>query len=362
MNLKIDEEFRSLIPPLADEEREQLKQNIINDGAIREPIAIWHDFIIDGHNRYEISQETGISFNTFSMDSKLEDRNDVMIWMIENQKGRRNLPQPKKNELAYRLKDMYAERARKNQATHTADGYQLRPKLDKADTLQKMADVAGVSRGTMAKYQKLVESGDKELLHQYNEGEISLNAAYNKVMGIEEKPKPNKELEAANAKIAELEDMLKNNVVEVAPSDYNEIKTGYGNLQSKCRNLQSANESYAKANEELRHKLAKKEANESGMSLQELAEENEAFAQYLKSKHQEAEDAKIFYKAINNLSRLPNELPEVKELCRCYIAHEATDANRAFTMKSMAQEIRLNIRKLEAALEVFEQRKLGVVK
>jgi hypothetical protein len=31
-------------------------------------------------------------------------------------------------------------------------------------------------------------------------------------------------------------------------------------------------------------------------------------------------------------------------------------------MKSTAQKIRLNIRKLEAALEVFEQNKLGVVK
>jgi hypothetical protein len=151
-------------------------------------------------------------------------------------------------------------------------------------------------------------------------------------------------------------------VVEVVPSDYNEIKTGYGNLQSKCRNLQSANESYARANENLRRQLAEKEAHESGMSLQEMAEENEAFSEYIKSKHEEAEDAKKFYEAIRNLSKLPNELPEIKELCRCYIAHEATEANRAFTMKSMAQEVRLNIRKLEAALEVFEQGRLSVVK
>ena len=133
-------------------------------------------------------------------------------------------------------------------------------------------------------------------------------------------------------------------------------------LQSKCRNLQSTNESYARENENLRRKLAEKEAHESGMSLQEMAEENEAFSEYIKSKHEEAEDAKKFYEAIRNLSKLPNELPEVKELCRCYLAHEATEANRAFMIKSMAQEVRLNIRKLEAALEVFEQRRLGVVK
>jgi hypothetical protein len=169
--------------------------------------------------------------------------------------------------------------------------------------------------------------------------------------------------EQYNAQAQELQDLKDNpTVVEVVPSDYNEIKTGYGNLQSKCKNLQSTNESYARENDNLRRKLAEKEAHESGMSLQEMAEENEAFSEYIKSKHEEAEDAKKFYEAIHNLSKLPNELPEIKELCRCYIAHEATEANRAFTMKSMAQEVRLNIRKLEAALEVFEQRTLGVVK
>ncbi len=169
--------------------------------------------------------------------------------------------------------------------------------------------------------------------------------------------------EQYNAQAQELQDLKDNpTVVEVVPSDYNEIKTGYGNLQSKYRNLQSTNESYARENDNLRRKLAEKEAHESGMSLQEMAEENEAFSEYIKSKHEEAEDAKKFYEAIRNLSKLPNELPEIKELCRCYIAYEATEANRAFTMKSMAQEVRLNIRKLEAALEVFEQRTLGAVK
>jgi hypothetical protein len=92
--------------------------------------------------------------------------------------------------------------------------------------------------------------------------------------------------EQYNAQAQELQDLKDNpTVVEVVPSDYNEIKTGYGNLQSKCRNLQSANESYARANENLRRQLAEKEAHESGMSLQEMAEENEAFSEYIKSKH-----------------------------------------------------------------------------
>lgn len=48
--LKIDEEFRHLIRPLRHREFLQLEQNIINDGC-RDPIVVWHDTIVDGHNR-----------------------------------------------------------------------------------------------------------------------------------------------------------------------------------------------------------------------------------------------------------------------------------------------------------------------
>jgi sulfur relay (sulfurtransferase) DsrC/TusE family protein len=151
-------------------------------------------------------------------------------------------------------------------------------------------------------------------------------------------------------------------VVEVLPPDYNEIKTGYDTLQSKYRNLQSTNESYAKTNESLRRKLAEAKAHENGMSLQELAEEDKAFSQYIKSKHEEAEDAKKFGEALSKLDMLTDNEAEVRELCRCYLAHKATEANRAFVMKSTAQKIRLNIKKLEAALSIFEQGKLSVIK
>lgn len=169
--------------------------------------------------------------------------------------------------------------------------------------------------------------------------------------------------EQYNAQAKELQDLRDNpTVVEVLPPDYNEIKTGYDTLQSKYRNLQSTNESYAKTNESLRRKLAEAKAHENGMSLQELAEEDKAFSQYIKSKHEEAEDAKKFGEALSKLDMLTDNEAEVRELCRCYLAHKATEANRAFVMKSTAQKIRLNIKKLEAALSIFEQGKLSVIK
>ena len=53
--LKIDPEFKDLIPPLSSDEYEQLENNILYDGC-REPLIAWNDILVDGHNRYDICQ------------------------------------------------------------------------------------------------------------------------------------------------------------------------------------------------------------------------------------------------------------------------------------------------------------------
>ena len=57
MQLRIDPEFESRIPPLTDDEFEQLEENILADGVIISPIIIWNDLIIDGHNRFRIFEK-----------------------------------------------------------------------------------------------------------------------------------------------------------------------------------------------------------------------------------------------------------------------------------------------------------------
>ena len=64
-NLKIDPEFEKVIPPLTKDEYHQLEENILDDGRIMMPIAVWGDIIVDGHNRYRIAREYGdIPFST----------------------------------------------------------------------------------------------------------------------------------------------------------------------------------------------------------------------------------------------------------------------------------------------------------
>lgn len=82
--LKIDPEFKDLIRPLRRKEYLQLEENILDEGC-RDPIIIWNDYIIDGHNRYSICTKYSIPFNTVSKD--FASREEVIVWICKNQLG-----------------------------------------------------------------------------------------------------------------------------------------------------------------------------------------------------------------------------------------------------------------------------------
>ena len=87
--LRIDPEFKAQIPPLTQEERKQLEENILAEGELLAPILVWNSTIVDGHNRYEILQshpEIPCSVRNL----ELETRDEVLVWICKHQLGRRN--------------------------------------------------------------------------------------------------------------------------------------------------------------------------------------------------------------------------------------------------------------------------------
>ncbi len=94
--LRIDPEFKAQIPPLTQEERKQLEENILAEGALLAPILVWNGTIVDGHNRYEILQshpEIPCSVRNL----ELKTREEALAWICKHQLGRRNLtPEQKK--------------------------------------------------------------------------------------------------------------------------------------------------------------------------------------------------------------------------------------------------------------------------
>jgi len=84
----IDEEFKSLLPPLDMETFALLEENLLEHGC-RDALVIWKGILIDGHNRYEICMMHEIPFNT--VEKEFGSREEVLIWIISTQVSRRNL-------------------------------------------------------------------------------------------------------------------------------------------------------------------------------------------------------------------------------------------------------------------------------
>ena len=88
--LKIDPEFEKVIPPISLAEFVQLEENILTEGQILTPIAVWNGMIVNGHNRFKILQK--YPYIPYSIkEMKFENRYEAIAWMCNQQLGRRNL-------------------------------------------------------------------------------------------------------------------------------------------------------------------------------------------------------------------------------------------------------------------------------
>lgn len=106
IELKIDPEFRDKIPPLTEAEFEQLRENILADREVYEPLVVWNGTIVDGHNRYKIVQEhPEIPFKV--REEHFSDKWSAFEWMYRKQLGRRNLTGEQKT---YMIGKMYEAR------------------------------------------------------------------------------------------------------------------------------------------------------------------------------------------------------------------------------------------------------------
>ena len=160
--LKVNDELKALIPPLTDKEYQTLEQNIINEGC-RDALIVWNDVIVDGHNRFEICQKHGIQYNV--QDYEFNSLDDVKVWMIKNQDGRRNLTDGWKFELAQVKKKILLEKGRDKQK-QTLGGFKYDPSVlsvvDKTEhnTRNEIAQELGWSTGKAAMADKVWNKAD----------------------------------------------------------------------------------------------------------------------------------------------------------------------------------------------------------
>lgn len=188
MELRVDPEFKAIIPPLSKDERAALEASILEEG-VRDAIVVWGDTIVDGHNRYEIA--TGMNaggvvlpFQTSSKD--FESRDAAKLWILKNQLGRRNLTDKKRYDIAKQLWAVEKELAKKRQLAALKQNAgpegtvplnsAEREKPDEAgESAEKAAKEAGLSRDKLRKMQFIEYAGRSDLLEAIDDPEVDLS-------------------------------------------------------------------------------------------------------------------------------------------------------------------------------------------
>jgi hypothetical protein len=154
MNIRIDPEFKDYLGPLDEDAHRTLEASIQAEGC-RDALVVWPQpdhgaILLDGHNRLEICERLGIAYSTVDCPDSVLDRADATAWIVENQRGRRNLTQ---DQLRYLCGKVYsAEKAehggdrKSNPEESSCKNCNLIPAKK---TEEKVADEFGVSPRTV---------------------------------------------------------------------------------------------------------------------------------------------------------------------------------------------------------------------
>lgn len=158
MNIKIDPEFRDLIPPLSDEELDNLHTSISLDGCLA-PLIVWKQegILLDGHNRYAFCKKCDYDFQVTEI--KLPHRESAINWIIKNQLGRRNVSP----DVAARLRGMlYISRKKEHGGDRKSEESSGKScHLIESKTREAVAKETGVSPRTIANDATYAEACDK---------------------------------------------------------------------------------------------------------------------------------------------------------------------------------------------------------
>jgi N6-adenosine-specific RNA methylase IME4 len=214
-DVSVKKEFKSLIPALSQEEFSQLEKNIVLDGC-RDPLVLWNDIIVDGHNRFEICTKHEIPFETVNKD--FTDEGHVVEWIINNQFGRRNINNYQRGVLALRLEQELKKRAkeRHSEAITQSNKQRSTPSVQNSAPMEKqaaapseesktrsiIAKAAQVSHDTIDKIKIIEAKATPEVKQALASGApgVSINKEYTRIIA-EEKRATNEILKQARVEM-----------------------------------------------------------------------------------------------------------------------------------------------------------------
>lgn len=197
--LKINPRFEKFSPKKKQDEIDELRKSLREKGYIGSPILTWHGFIVDGHNRYKMCKELGVLIDLEKHVEEIDlgdnaEEIDAMDWMLTHQLSSKNLSAGEKVAMTEEFqKEVALENEKKkikvqkmfhgNQhVDYTPIGVDTKTNERKSSwTDSQTAKKAGVGIGTVARYNRVMNSDDEELKTKVKTGEVTVNKAYEEV-------------------------------------------------------------------------------------------------------------------------------------------------------------------------------------
>lgn len=177
--IRINDEFKKLIPPLTAEEYAGLEKSILEEGC-RDALVLWGNVLIDGHNRYEICTKHGIPFETVK--KEFDSRDDAILWMLNNQLARRNLNDFQHAEIVHKCEDVVKAKAKERQRTSTGGtNPQLMekfPEAEKSTSRDELGKMAGISGKTYEHAVEVIEKAPEPVVQAARSNDLSINMAH----------------------------------------------------------------------------------------------------------------------------------------------------------------------------------------
>lgn len=196
--LKINPRFEKFSPKKKQDEIDELRKSLREKGYVGAPILTWHGYIVDGHNRYNMCKELGVEIDLEKNVEEIDlgnnaDEIDAMDWMLTHQLSSKNLSAGEKLAMTEEFKkEVTLENEKKRKETEgrplkkncTPIGVQFpddtRPRSETWTDAQT-AKKAGVGVGTVARYNRVMNSNDESLKEKVNSGELTVNKAYEEI-------------------------------------------------------------------------------------------------------------------------------------------------------------------------------------
>ena len=198
MILSVNSEYDKLVPRLAIEEYNSLKESIKINGLWIPIIVNPQGEVLDGHHRFRACVELGIK--TKHAERVFENKLLEKKFVIECNLKRRQLTEFQKAELGMPLQEINEELAKLRMSKPGSSNEHTI-----GTSVQYTADEIGMSRGTFERAKKIIEKAPEEIKQKLREknSSTSISKEYQNILKAQKKEKRQKEIKELQVTLPE---------------------------------------------------------------------------------------------------------------------------------------------------------------